>query len=109
MNSGGRSFAVNGRPTTMPTACKRRSRSAVFCHRIIRDNVGSTKTAWPARSSALTRLSRNVGMDILLTVSERNDEMHMDNVCVLTVALAERLFPYQDSLGKGGLGRLIIA
>ena len=26
------------------------------------------------------------------------DELHMDNVCALTIALAERLFPYQDPL-----------
>jgi putative ABC transport system permease protein len=40
-----------------------------------------------------------VGIDVLQgRFLSHTDELHQDNVCVMTIGLAERLFPYQDPL-----------
>ena len=68
--------------------------------RIIRENVRFAQNNVPCQVlGTLPFYTEIVGLD---TVRGRfltdNDERTQDNVCVLTVGLAQRLFPYQDPL-----------
>jgi putative ABC transport system permease protein len=68
--------------------------------RIIRDNVRFNENNIPAQIIGTHPIYPEiVGLDILRgRFLSEIDETHMDNVCALTVSLAERLFPYQDPL-----------
>ena len=68
--------------------------------RIIRENVRFARNSVPCQIiGTLPFYTEIVGVDIVrgrfLTAT---DELNHDNVCVLTVGLAQRLFPYQDPL-----------
>jgi putative ABC transport system permease protein len=70
--------------------------------RIIRDNVRFNENSVPSQIIGTHPIYPEiVGLDILAGrfLSEM-DETHMDNVCALTIGLAERLFPYQDPLDE---------
>ena len=102
-SSSGRSFAVEygltykdaaSIQTTVP-GVKR-----VLPMRIIRDNVRFNQNNIPSQIIGTHPIYPEiVGMDIVRgRFLSETDETHMNNVCVLTVDLAERLFPYQDPL-----------
>ena len=101
--SGGRGFAIEYGLTyddgariqsTIPGVVR------VLPVRITRENVRYARTAVPCQViGTLPTYTDIVGLD---TVRGRflteTDELNHDNVCVLTVGLAQRLFPYQDPL-----------
>ncbi|MBI3415006.1 MAG: ABC transporter permease [Verrucomicrobia bacterium] len=102
-SSSGRSFAVEygltykdaaSIQTTVP-GVKR-----VLPMRIIRDNVRFNQNNIPSQIIGTHPIYPEiVGMDIVRgRFLSETDETHMNNVCALTVDLAERLFPYQDPL-----------
>jgi putative ABC transport system permease protein len=68
--------------------------------RIIREDVRFARNSVPCQVlGTLPFYAETVGLDILRGrfLSEM-DERSQDNVCVLTIGLAQRLFPYQDPL-----------
>src|SRR5262245_55144182 len=68
--------------------------------RIIRENVRFAQNNIPVQVlGTLPFYPEIVGLDIVRgRFLSDTDELHQDNVCVLTVGLAQRLFPYQDPL-----------
>jgi len=68
--------------------------------RIIRENVRFAQNSVPCQVlGTLPFYTEIVGLDILRgRFLTENDERNQDNICVLTVGLAQRLFPYQDPL-----------
>jgi putative ABC transport system permease protein len=68
--------------------------------RIIRENVRFAQNNVPCQIlGTLPFYTEIVGLDIMRgRFLTENDERNQDNVCVLTVGLAQRLFPYQDPL-----------
>jgi putative ABC transport system permease protein len=68
--------------------------------RIIRENVRFAQNNIPVQVlGTLPFYPEIVGLDIARgRFLSDTDELHQDNVCVLTVGLAQRLFPYQDPL-----------
>lgn len=68
--------------------------------RIIRDNVRFNENSVPSQIIGTHPLYPEiVGMDILRgRFLSATDETYMNNVCAITLSLAERLFPYQDPL-----------
>jgi putative ABC transport system permease protein len=103
LNTGGRSFAVEygltyddaDRMQSIVPGVRR-----VLPMRIIRDNVRFNENSVASQIIGTHPIYPDIaGMDILLgRFLSETDETHMDNVCVLTIGLAERLFPYQDPL-----------
>ena len=72
--------------------------SRVLPMRIIRDNVRFNQNNVPCQIIGTHPIYPEiVGIDIVRGhFPSDTDETHMNNVCALTVGLAERLFPYQD-------------
>jgi putative ABC transport system permease protein len=72
----------------------------VLPKRIIRDEVRFNNLVQQAQIIGTHPIySEMSGVDILRgRFLTETDETHMNNVCVLTVSLAENLFPYQDPL-----------
>jgi putative ABC transport system permease protein len=70
--------------------------------RIIRENVRFAQNNIPCQAiGTLPFYPEIVGMDIVRgRFLTDTDERNQDNVCVLTVGLAQRLFPYQDPLDQ---------
>jgi len=68
--------------------------------RIIRENVRFGRSAVPCQIiGTLPTYAEIAGLGIVRgRFLTETDELHHDNVCVLTVGLAQRLFPYQDPL-----------
>ncbi|MCW5555219.1 MAG: ABC transporter permease [Verrucomicrobiae bacterium] len=68
--------------------------------RIIRENVLFGPNSVPCQVlGTLPFYPEIVGLDVVRgRFLTETDERNMDNVCVLTVGLAQRLFPYQDPL-----------
>jgi putative ABC transport system permease protein len=68
--------------------------------RIIRENVRFSRSEVPCQViGTLPLYTEVVGVDIVRgRFLCHLDEFHHNNVCVLTVGLAQRLFPYQDPL-----------
>jgi len=68
--------------------------------RIIRENVRFAQNNIPVQVlGTLPFYPEIVGLDVVRgRFLTDTDERHQDNVCVLTVGLAQRLFPYQDPL-----------
>jgi len=68
--------------------------------RIIRDDVRFAQNAAPCQVlGTLPSYLPIVGLDVMRgRFLSQTDEINHDNVCVLTVSLAQRLFPYQDPL-----------
>jgi putative ABC transport system permease protein len=68
--------------------------------RIIRENVRFAQNNIPVQVlGTLPFYPEIVGLDVVRgRFLTDTDELHQDNVCVLTVGLAQRLFPYQDPL-----------
>jgi putative ABC transport system permease protein len=68
--------------------------------RIIRENVRFAQNNIPVQVlGTLPFYPEIVGLDVVRgRFLTDTDEIHQDNVCVLTVGLAQRLFPYQDPL-----------
>jgi putative ABC transport system permease protein len=103
VNTGNRSYAVEygltykdaGRiQETLPGV------SRVLPLRIIRDNVRFNQNNVPSQIIGTHPIYPIIaGIDIVKGrfISEV-DEVHMRNVCAITVGLAERLFPYQDPM-----------
>ena len=102
-SSGTRSFAVEygltykdaGRIQSTLQGVKR-----VLPMRIIRENVRFNQNNVPCQIIGTHPIYPEiVGIDIVRGhFPSDTDETHMNNVCALTVGLAERLFPYQDPL-----------
>ena len=103
VTSGGRSFAVEY-GLTYEDADRIESTVLGVRHvlpmRIIRDNIRFNENSVPGQIIGTIPIYPEIAaMDILLgRFLTETDELHMDNVCALTVGLAERLFPYQDPL-----------
>jgi putative ABC transport system permease protein len=104
-NTGGRSFAIEYGLTyedadrmqaTIPGVRR------VLPMRIIRDNVRFNENSVPSQIIGTHPIYPEIaGIDILAgRFLSETDETHMDNVCVLSIGLAERLFPYQDPLDE---------
>jgi putative ABC transport system permease protein len=101
--TGGRSFAIDygltyddaDRIESTVSGVRR-----VLPMRIIRDNVRFNENSVPSQIIGTLPIYPEIaGIDVLLgRFLTETDELHMDNVCALTIALAERLFPYQDPL-----------
>jgi len=72
----------------------------VLPKRIIRDEVRFNNLVQQAQIIGTHPIyTEMAGVDILRgRFPTETDETHMNNVCVLTVSLAENLFPYQDPL-----------
>jgi putative ABC transport system permease protein len=70
--------------------------------RIIRENVYFARNIVPCQIlGTLPFYGDIVGIDIVRgRFLTETDELTQDNVCVLTVGLAQRLFPYQDPLAQ---------
>jgi len=68
--------------------------------RIIRENVRFSRNEVPCQViGTLPSYPEVVGVDIVRgRFLCQLDELHQNNVCVITVGLARRLFPYQDPL-----------
>ena len=68
--------------------------------RIIRENVRFAQNNIPIQVlGTLPFYPEIVGLEVVRgRFLTDTDELHQDNVCVLTVGLAQRLFPYQDPL-----------
>ena len=68
--------------------------------RIIRDNVRFAQSNVPAQIIGTHPIYPDIaGVDIVRgRFLSLIDEVHMNNVCAITISLAERLFPYQDPL-----------
>jgi putative ABC transport system permease protein len=68
--------------------------------RIIRETVRFARNAVPAQIiGTLPTYVEIVGLDVVRgRFLTETDQLNHDNVCVLTVGLAQRLFPYQDPL-----------
>ena len=68
--------------------------------RIIRDNVRFNQNNIPSQIIGTHPIYPEItGLEIVKgRFLTDTDETHMENVCVLTVSLAEKLFPYQDPL-----------
>ena len=68
--------------------------------RIIRESVRFNRFSIPSQVIGTHPIYTHInGMDIVRgRFITRNDEVNTDNVCVLTVSLANQLFPYQDPL-----------
>lgn len=103
VNTGGRSFAAeygityrdaSSVQTTVP-GVKR-----VVPMRIIRDNIRFNQNSIPGQVIGTHPLYPELtGVEILRgRFLSETDETYMNNVCVLTVELAQQLFPYQDPL-----------
>ena len=99
----GRSFAVeygltyrdaSSLQTTIPGITR------VLPMRIIRENVRFNEISLPAQIIGTHPIYPEIArLDIVRgRFLSETDETHMDNVCALTLNLAERLFPYQDPL-----------
>ena len=74
--------------------------SRVLPVRIIRENVRFAQNSVASQIlGTLPSYSEIVGIDILRgRFLSETDELNHENVCVLTLGLAKRLFPYQDPL-----------
>jgi putative ABC transport system permease protein len=103
--SGGRNVALDygltyddgGRiQTTIPGVVR------VLPVRIIRENVRFSRNSVPCQViGTWPSYTEIVGLDIVRgRFLTEVDELNEDNVCVLTVGLANRLFPYQDPLAQ---------
>ena len=70
--------------------------------RIIREDVRFFQNAVPCQIlGTLPFYSSVVGLDVLRgRFLTETDELTRENVCVLTVSLAQRLFPYEDPLAQ---------
>jgi putative ABC transport system permease protein len=68
--------------------------------RIIRENVRFAQNSVPCQIiGTLSSYKDIVGLDIVRgRFLADTDQINQENVCVLTVALAQKLFPYQDPL-----------
>jgi putative ABC transport system permease protein len=68
--------------------------------RIIRESVRFDRNTVNCQViGSLPSYNEIVGVDVVQgRFLTHTDELHQDNVCVMTVGLAERLFPYQDPL-----------
>ncbi|MDB6052584.1 MAG: macB 8 [Verrucomicrobiales bacterium] len=68
--------------------------------RIIRDNVRFNQSNLPSQIIGTYPIYADIGgLDLVRgRFLSMNDETHMENICVLTLSLAENLFPYQDPL-----------
>jgi putative ABC transport system permease protein len=74
--------------------------SRVLPIRIVRENVRFAQNNFPCQILGTLPFYQDiVGLELVRGrfLSEMDDH-HQDNVCVLTVGLAQRLFPYQDPL-----------
>jgi len=76
--------------------------SRVLPARIIRETVRFAQNSIPCQViGTLPSYPEIVGLDLVRgRFLAPNDELNEDNVCVLTVGLADRLFPYQDPLSE---------
>lgn len=103
VTSGGRSFAIeygltyedaDRMESTIPGVRR------VLPMRIIRDNARFNENSVASQVIGTLALYPEIaGVDVVRgRFLSETDEIHMDNVCALTVGLAERLFPYQDPL-----------
>ncbi len=70
--------------------------------RIIRDNIIFDKSSIPGQVIGTFPIYAEIsGVDIVKgRFLAETDEVHENNVCVLTLSLAERLFPYQNPLDE---------
>ena len=70
--------------------------------RIIRESVRFNENSVASQIIGTHPIYPEVaGLDIVAgRFLSETDESHMDNVCALTIGLAERLFPYQDPLDQ---------
>ena len=68
--------------------------------RIIREDVGFSQNSVPCQIlGTLPSYAGIVGLDVVRgRFLAETDEINRDNVCVLTLSLAQRLFPYEDPL-----------
>ena len=68
--------------------------------RIIRDNVRFNQNSVPAQIIGTHPLYAEItGLEVVKgRFLTETDETHMENVCAMTLSLAEQLFPYQDPL-----------
>jgi putative ABC transport system permease protein len=68
--------------------------------RIIRENVRFNRNEVPSQIiGTLPFYAEVVGLDVVRgRFLTHVDEVHANNICVLTVGLAQRLFPYEDPL-----------
>jgi putative ABC transport system permease protein len=73
---------------------------AVIPMRIIRENVRFDQNTVACQIiGTLLNYPRAAGVEVVRgRFITYNDELQQDNICVLTVGLAERLFPFQDPL-----------
>ena len=102
-SSGGRSFAVEYGLTYQDAARIQTTLQGVkrvLPMRIIRDNARFNQNNVPCQIIGTHPIyAEVVGLDIVRGhFPSDTDETHMNNVCALTVGLAERLFPNQDPL-----------
>ncbi|MBM3892232.1 MAG: ABC transporter permease, partial [Verrucomicrobia bacterium] len=68
--------------------------------RIIRDNVRFSRFSVPSQIIGTHPIYTHItGLDVLRgRFLTHNDETHNDNICAMTVSLANQLFPFQDPL-----------
>jgi ABC-type lipoprotein export system ATPase subunit/ABC-type antimicrobial peptide transport system permease subunit len=102
-SSSGRSFAVEYGLTYKDAASIQTTVAGVkrvLPMRIIRDNVRFNENNVPSQIIGTHPLYPEItGMEVVRgRFLSETDETHMENVCALTVSLAEQLFPYQDPL-----------
>ena len=102
-SSGGRSFAIEYGLSYKDVASIQTTVSGVkrvLPMRIIRDNVRFNENSVPSQIIGTHPLYPEItGMEVVRgRFLTETDETHMENVCALTVSLAEQLFPYQDPL-----------
>ena len=100
---GGRSYAVEYGLTYLDAARIQTTIPGVrrvIPMRIIRDNIRFNQFNIPGQIIGTHPIYQDVnGIDVLRgRFLSETDEVYMNNVCCLTVTLAERLFPYQDPL-----------
>ncbi len=74
--------------------------AAVLPVRIIRENVRFAQNAIPCQIlGTLPSYTDIAGLEVVRgRFLSETDELHQDNICVLTVGLAQRLFPQEDPL-----------
>ncbi|MEO8428420.1 MAG: ABC transporter permease [Verrucomicrobiota bacterium] len=102
-SSSGRSFALEYGLTYKDAASIQTTVSGVqrvVPMRIIRENVRFNENSVPSQIIGTHPLYPEItGMEVVRgRFLTETDETHMENVCALTVSLAEQLFPYQDPL-----------
>ena len=102
-SSGPRSFAVEYGLTYADASRVQetvRDVRRVLPMRIIRDNVRFNQSSIPSQVIGTHPIFTEIagGQLVRGRFLTEVDETHMDNVCVLSIHLAERLFPYQDPL-----------